>query len=85
MRKILVLLGVLVLTSFTNPTPTPTGGVKVSSETFQADGMTYRVFKGKAAFDNYIDIEVVNITKEKLEIELLKLEVSKMKRLRNMN
>jgi len=85
MKKILLLLAVLALTSFTSPPSPPTYGVTVKSEIVQADGMTYRVFTGKATHDNYIDIEVVNVTKEKLEIELLKLEIQKQKRLRNMN
>ena len=78
MKKLLLLLGVLALTSFTNPAP-PTYGVSVDSEIVHADGMTYRVFTGKATHDNYIDIEVVNVTKEKLEIEKLRLEIRKLK------
>ena len=76
-----MLIAVLALMSFTNP-PAPTGyGVKVNSETIQADGMTYRVFTGKASHDNYIDIEVINVTKEKLEIEKLKAEIAYYKKI----
>lgn len=81
MKKILLLLAVLALTSFTSPSVSPIIGVSVDSEIVQADGMTYRVFTGKATHDNYIDIEVVNVTKEKLEIERLKAEIAYYKKI----
>lgn len=52
--------------------------LKVSSETYQANGMTYRVFVARMD-PKSVDIEVVNVTKEKLEIEKLKLEIEKLK------
>jgi hypothetical protein len=79
MKKIILLIAVLALISFTNSPAPPVYGVSVDSEIVQADGMTYRVFTGKATHDNYIDIEVVNVTKEKLEIEKLKLDIKKLK------
>jgi len=81
MKKFIILIGVLALTSFTNPPSPPAYGVTVNSEIVQADGMTYRVFTGKATHDNYIDIEVVNVTKEKLEIERLKAEIAYYKKI----
>ncbi len=53
--------------------------LKVESEVYQADGMTYRVFVGRVNAAS-ADIEVVNVTKEKLEIEKLKKEINKLTR-----
>ena len=52
--------------------------VDVETKTYHADGMTYRVFIGYLE-PKSVDIEVVNVTKEKLEIEKLKLEIKKLK------
>lgn len=71
---------IFIFASFTNANAPGDGGVRVTSEVIQADGMTYRVFKGKATYDNHIDIEVVNVTKEKLEIQKLKAEIEYYKR-----
>lgn len=51
--------------------------LKVESQVYQADGMTYRVFVGRVNADA-VDIEVINVTKEKLEVEKLKKEIEKL-------
>ena len=81
MRKIALIAIIFIFASFTNASAPGPGGVTVSSQIVQADGMTYRVFTGKATHDNYIDIEVVNVTKEKLEIEKLKAEIQYYKKI----
>lgn len=77
-NRILIVL-VIILLAFilmSSGASTPgDGGVRVTSEVIQAGGVTYRVFKGKSSYDNHIDIEVVNVTKEKLEIQKLKAEI----------
>lgn len=82
MRKLGLIAIIFIFASFTNASGPGNGGVNISTEIVQADGMTYRVFKGKAQFDNHIDIEVVNVTKEKLEIERLKAEIEYYKKIR---
>ena len=52
--------------------------LKADSYIHQADGMTYRVFIGHL-HANSVDIEVINVTKEKLEVEKLKLEIKHLK------
>jgi len=71
---LVILLGALLLLS-SRPSSPMGDQVTVTSEIVNQDGMTYRVFKGKAQFDNHIDIEVINVTKEKLEIQKLKAEI----------
>ena len=90
MKKLLLLLFVLILSSFEihiepreayasdRITSSYGGSVQVSTEVYQANGITYRVFYGNATAQS-IDIEVINETKEKLEIEKLKLEIEKLK------
>ena len=83
MKKLALVAMIFIFASFTNASaPDNTRGVDVSSEIVHLDGMTYRVFTGKSSFDNYIDIAVVNVTKEKLEIEKLKAEIEYYKRLK---
>ena len=90
MKKLLLLLFVLVLSSFEihiepkeayaiDPIYRANGGgMKVSAEIYQANGMTYRVFIGHSGAQG-VDIEVINETREKLEVEKLKLEIEKLK------
>ena len=82
MRKIALVAIIFIFASFTNGNAPISRGVDVSSQVIQADGMTYRVFTGKSSYDNYIDIEVINVTKEKLEIAKLKAEIEYYKRLK---
>lgn len=81
MKKIALIAMIFIFASFTNASAPTSRGVDVSSEVIQADGMTYRVFIGKSSFDNHIDIEVVNVTKEKLEVERLKAEIEYYKKI----
>lgn len=83
-HKILIILAIIAiaLIFLSNTASAPgNGGVEVTTETINMDGVTYRVFKGKAAWDNHIDIEVVNVTKEKLEMERLRAEIKYYKSL----
>jgi len=83
MKKLALVAMIFIFASFTNASaPSGLGGVEVDSKVIQLDGMTYRVFTGKSSFDNYIDIAVINVTKEKLEIEKLKAEIAYYKSLR---
>ena len=54
------------------------GSIKVSTEVYQANGITYRVFYANAGAHG-VDIEVIDETREKLEIQKLKLEIEKLK------
>jgi hypothetical protein len=52
------------------------------SETVYYDGMTYRIFMVKSGGPGGgIAIDVVNVTKEKLEIEKLKAEIAYYKKI----
>ena len=82
MRKLALVAIIFAFASFTNANAPASRGVDVSSEVIQADGMTYRDFTGKSSYDNHIDIEVVNVTKEKLEIAKLKAEIEYYKKIR---
>jgi hypothetical protein len=85
LHKALIIIGIIILALFlmsTTASAPSTGAVKVTSEVIYTDGMTYRVFKGKSTYDNHIDIEVINVTKEKLEIEKLKAEINYYKKLK---
>lgn len=55
-----------------------THGHKVSTIDFQHEGMNYLIFYQSDGFD-FSEIEVVNLTKEKLEIELLELQIEKLR------
>ena len=87
MKKIILFVAVLALSSFkisiepreamAQERVMSDMSLKVESQTYQADGMTYRVFVGRVNADG-VDIEVVNVTKEKLEIEKLKKEIEKL-------
>lgn len=81
MRKLALVAIIFIFTSFINASAPISRGVDVSSQVIQADGMTYRVFTGKSSYANYIDIEVINVTKEKLEIQKLKAEIEYYKKL----
>ena len=83
--KVLLILAIILmaLILMSSGTSSPSSrGVDVASEIVNLDGMTYRVFTAKSSFDNYIDISVVNVTKEKLEVEKLKAEINYYKSLR---
>lgn len=79
MRKLALVVMIFVFASFTNANAPMSINVDVSTKLIEVKGMEFCIFIGKATFDNYIDIEVVNITKEKLEVEKLKLEIEKLK------
>lgn len=90
MKKILLVAAVLILSSFKismEPKELMAQDrimkdmyLKVDSQTYQADGMTYRVFVGQIIPEG-VDIEVINVTKEKLEVEKLRLEIKRLKSL----
>jgi len=82
MRKLALVAMIFIFASFTNASAPGSGGVTVDSQVINMDGMTYRVFTGKSSYDNYIDIAVINVTKEKLEIEKLKAEIAYYKKIR---
>ena len=87
MKKLLLFTIILILSSFklsieprkviAQDRVMPDMYLKVDSQVYQADGMTYRVFIGQMSIKT-VDIEVVNVTKEKLEIEKLKKEIEKL-------
>ena len=87
MKKVLLLAILLALSSFkisieprevmANERIMGDVSLRVESQTYQADGMTYRIFVGRVNADA-VDIEVVNVTKEKLEVEKLKKEIEKL-------
>jgi len=89
MKKLLLLTIVLFLSSFTISIEHKEAYAQdkimskmyldVRAETYRADGMTYRVFVGTLD-PKSVDIEVVNVTKEKLEVEKLKLEIARLKK-----
>jgi hypothetical protein len=47
--------------------------------TIYQDGVTYRIFTFEGANGNISPIFVINVTKDKLEIEKLNLEIKKLK------
>lgn len=89
MKKLLLFVAILILSSFkVSIEPREAYAqdrvmadmyLKVDSKIHQADGMTYRVFISQIK-PHGVDIEVVNVTKEKLEVEKLKLEISRLKK-----
>ena len=79
---LIAIISIALLLISSTPSVPSTRGVDVSSEVVNLDGMTYRVFTAKSSYDNYIDIAVVNVTKEKLEIQKLKAEIEYYKKLR---
>ena len=52
--------------------------MSVKSYVKQLDGMTYRIFVAREYHE--VEIQVVNVTKEKLEVEKLKLEITRLKK-----
>ena len=89
MKKLFLGIAVLCLTSFTManaPGPssneiTRSHGIDVRSYSAIAGGMEFEVFVGEAKMNTYhIDLEVVNITKDKLEVEKLRLEIASLKK-----
>jgi len=74
--KILIILTLVltssILLSLKNSPPVDTS-YKMETDTFYKDGMTYQFFAIRhPVTQTYAGFEVVNITKDKLEIELLK-------------
>jgi len=86
MKKIILFLGILILSqcqiqvkeaSAQKSIGNVSGLNDAKSWTYQADGMTYRIFAyGDGAHS--ASLVVINVTKEALEIEKLKLEIKKL-------
>jgi hypothetical protein len=86
MKKIILFLGILILSqcqiqvkeiSAQKSIGNVSGLNDAKSWTIQADGITYRIFAygGGASSASLV---VINVTKEALEIEKLKLEIKKL-------
>lgn len=81
MKKIWKFLLVFSIVSagliFTSTTASaPKGGWNdVRTTTIYSDGMTYKVFTQHTTTGGSISIDVVNVTKDKLEIQKLKAEI----------
>lgn len=73
----IVLMSVIILSA---NKPEPPMRYKIESELIHENGMAYKIFILRDISLKYTDIEVVNITKEKLEIQKLKLEIERLKR-----
>lgn len=90
MKKLLLFIIVLALSSFkisiepreaiAQDKILQYSNTSVVTETKHMDGMTYRIFMAKETHGHQLDISVVNVTKEKLEVEKLKLEIIRLKR-----
>lgn len=86
MKKLILFLGILILSqcqiqvkevSAQKSIGNVQGLNAAKSWTYQADGMNYRIFAyGDGAHS--ASLVVINITKEALEIEKLKLEIKKL-------
>jgi hypothetical protein len=77
-KKLLLFTAILILSSFSmNPstvrTPNSEPLRKVLTWTEQHGGMTYRIF----TYD--VSVQVINVTKEQLEVEKLRLEIRHLK------
>jgi hypothetical protein len=88
MKKIVLFIAILILSSFklsietreAQAQNTITHDIRRTVKTYTEtmDGMTYRIFVA-TTIDNDIEIQVINTTKEKLEVEKLKLEIKNLK------
>ena len=85
MKKLLVFLGILGLFSFTSvssgPGPyAPSKPSDISTSIVHYDGMEYRVFVVTNIGLGGVATGVINVTKERLEVQKLKLEISKLRK-----
>ena len=71
MKKFILLLGVILLTSGTTYRVADNGYSAINVKTFQINGMTYAVFYGTADAGAYqcAAPAVVNLTKDKAELQ----------------
>jgi hypothetical protein len=87
MKKLLLVLSILFLSQFQISIHSREAiaqdqiNSQLKTYTYFADGMSYRIFAMGDVY-NSSSIGVVNITKEKLEIEKLKLEIALLKKSR---
>jgi excinuclease UvrABC helicase subunit UvrB len=89
MKKLALGIMVLALSSFTMASAPSTdreiyidkdGGVNVKAIYKEMDGMEFRIIIASAKFNSYdVEVGVINLTKERLEIEKLKLEIQELK------
>ena len=84
-HKILIILALvaiaLIFLSNTASAPSPPMGPPDTS-LMTLDGMTYRVFTQYTWNGSDVEIVVINVTKEKLEVQKLKAEIEYYKKLR---
>lgn len=76
MKKFILLLGVILLTSGTTYKVADNGYSTINVKTFQINGMTYAVFYGTANCGAYqcAAPAVVNLTKDKAELRYYQYE-----------
>jgi hypothetical protein len=86
MKKLILFFGILILSqcelqvkevSAQKSIGNVQGLNDAKSWTYQADGMTYRIFAYGSGHSS-ASIVVINVTKETLEVEKLKLEIKKL-------
>jgi len=92
MKKLIAFIIILTLTQFQisiepreaqaqSVIAEPSKSHEVKTYTHVSDGMTYKIFVLGSDYAD-LDIEVVNVTKDKLEVERLQLEIARLKRLK---
>lgn len=77
MKKLILLLGVILLTSGATYKVVDNGYSTINVRTFELNGMTYAVFYGTADRGSYqcASPAVVNLTKDKAELKYYQYEV----------
>lgn len=92
MKKLIAIIFILALSQFRievkprevqaqSVVAEPSKSHEVKTYTHYSDGMQYKIFVLGGDYAD-LDIEVVNITKDKLEVERLQLEINRLKKLK---